>query len=92
MILNQIASEYSMAWQGLKLSNLDRFQNAYGLVLEARLLLSRSLPIIRAKDARKARNIEEAFIRLQGAFPSIDPPRKPLTLRPPSPAHPKAST
>jgi hypothetical protein len=78
MILNEIAGEYRMAWQGLKLSKLDRFQNAYGLLMEARLLMARVIPMVRLKDPGKAGNIENAFIRLQGAFPSIDPPRKPV--------------
>ena len=62
----------------MRLTHLHEFQNGYGFLLEARWLLARSLPVLRKEDVKIATNIEGAYLRLREAWPSIDPPPKPV--------------
>jgi hypothetical protein len=78
LLFKQAARQYQAAWRGLRLVNLHEFQNGYGFLLEARWLLARTLPILRKRNVKAATNIENAYLRLREAWPSIDPPAKPV--------------
>ncbi|MBL8894690.1 MAG: hypothetical protein JNJ53_08815 [Rhizobiales bacterium] len=78
LLFKEAAQQYEAAWQGLRLTHLHEFQNGYGFLMEARWLLARSLPVLRKEDVKIATNIEGAYLRLREAWPSIDPPPKPV--------------
>ncbi|MFO0994243.1 MAG: hypothetical protein U1E67_20190 [Hyphomicrobiales bacterium] len=78
LLFKEAAEEYQAAWQGVRLTHLHEFQTGYGFLLEARWLLARSLPVLRKEDVKIATNIEDAYLRLREAWPSIDPPPKPV--------------
>lgn len=78
LLFKEAAQQYEAAWQGVHLTHLHQFQNGYGFLLEARWLLSRSLPTLRKQDVKIATRIEDAYLRLREAWPSIDPPPKPV--------------
>jgi len=78
LLFKQAAREYQAAWQGLRLAHLHEFQTGYGYLLEARWLLARTLPMLRKRNVKAATNIENAYLRLREAWPSIDPPAKPV--------------
>jgi len=78
LLFKEAAQQYQAAWQGIKLTHLHEFQNGYGFLMEARWLLARSLPILRKQNVKAATNIENAYLRLRAAWPSIDPPPKPV--------------
>jgi hypothetical protein len=78
LLFKQAARQYEAAWQGLRLVHLHEFQNGYGYLLEARWLLARTLPVLRKRNVKAATNIENAYLRLREAWPSIDPPTKPV--------------
>jgi hypothetical protein len=78
LLFKEAAQQYQAAWQGVRLIHLHQFQNGYGFLLEARWLLARSLPPLRKQSVKIASNIEDAYLRLREAWPSIDPPPKPV--------------
>jgi hypothetical protein len=78
LLFKQAARQYQAAWQGVRLINLHEFQKGYGFLLEARWLLARTLPALRKRNVKAATNIENAYLRLREAWPSIDPPAKPV--------------
>jgi hypothetical protein len=78
LLFKEAAQQYQAAWQGVHLTHLHEFQNGYGFLMEARWLLARSLPTLRKQDVKIATNIEDAYLRLREAWPSIDPPPKPV--------------
>lgn len=78
LLFKEAAQQYEAAWQGVHLTHLHQFQNGYGFLLEARWLLARSLPTLRKQDVKVATTIEDAYLRLREAWPSIDPPPKPV--------------
>ena len=78
LLFKEAAEQYEAAWQGVHLTHLHQFQSGYGFLLEARWLLARSLPTLRKQDVRIATTIEDAYLRLREAWPSIDPPPKPV--------------
>ena len=78
LLFKEAAQQYQAAWQGVHLTHLHQFQNGYGFLMEARWLLARSLPPLRKQSVKIASNIEDAYLRLREAWPSIDPPPKPV--------------
>ena len=78
LLFKEAAQQYEAAWQGVHLTHLHQFQNGYGFLMEARWLLARSLPRLRKQSVKIANNIEDAYLRLREAWPSIDPPPKPV--------------
>ncbi|MBL8906359.1 MAG: hypothetical protein JNM20_06760 [Rhizobiales bacterium] len=78
LLFKEAAQQYEAAWQGVHLVHLHEFQNGYGFLMEARWLLARSLPALRKREVKIATNIEDAYLRLREAWPSIDPPPKPV--------------
>jgi len=78
LLFKEAAQQYQAAWQGVHLIHLHEFQNGYGFLFEARWLLARSLPTLRKDNVKIASTIENAYLRLREAWPSIDPPPKPV--------------
>lgn len=82
LLLEQAYAEYDEAWQDFELHDQAEYQDGYAFVAIANVELEAIYPELRARDAKAAAEIEKTIARLTGAWPSPQPPEKPLMSKP----------
>jgi hypothetical protein len=82
LLLKQAYAEYDEAWQDFELHDVSEYQDGYAFVAVANVELETIYPELRARDAKAAAEIEKTIDRLTGAWPSPQPPEKPLMSKP----------
>jgi len=82
LLLKQASAEYDEAWQDFELHDAAEYQDGYAFVAVANAELEMIYPELRARNAKAAADIERTIARLTGAWPSPQPPEKPLMSKP----------
>ena len=82
LLLKQACAEYDEAWQDFELHDAQEYQDGYAFVAVANGELEAIYPELRARNAKAAAEIEKTIARLTGAWPSPQPPEKPLMSKP----------
>jgi hypothetical protein len=82
LLLKQACAEYEEAWQDFELHDAAEYQDGYAFVAVAKAELEAVYPELRARNAKAADEIEKTIARLTGAWPSPQPPERPLMSEP----------
>ena len=82
LLLKQASAEYDEAWHDFELHDAAEYQDGYAFVAVANAELEMIYPELRARNAKAAADIERTIARLTGAWPSPQPPEKPLMSKP----------
>jgi hypothetical protein len=82
LLLKQACAEYDEAWQNFELHDASEYQDGYAFIEVARVEFEAIYPELRARNAKAAAEIEKTIARLTGAWPSPQPPEKPVMSKP----------
>jgi hypothetical protein len=82
LLLKQALAEYEEAWDNLQLKDRAEYQDGFGFVAVATNELQAILPTLRARNSEIAAEIDKTVERLTGAWPSPEPPEKPVLSKP----------
>jgi hypothetical protein len=82
LLLKQALAEYEEAWDNLELKDRVEYQDGFGFVAVANAELQAIFPALRAKNSQAVAEIEKTVERLTRAWPSPEPPHKPVMSKP----------
>jgi hypothetical protein len=82
LLLKQALAEYEEAWDNLQLKDRAEYQDGFGFVAVATSELQAILPALRARNPEIAAEIDKTVARLTDAWPSPEPPERPVLSKP----------
>jgi hypothetical protein len=82
LLLKQALAEYEEAWDNLQLKDRVEYQDGFGFVAVANAELRSIFPRLRALNPQAAAEIEKTVERLSRAWPSPEPPDRPVMNKP----------
>jgi hypothetical protein len=82
LLLEQAYAEYEEAWQDFELQDAAEYQDGYAFLAVANAELQSIYPDLEARNPKATAEIRKTIERLTGAWPSPQPPERPLMSKP----------